>query len=104
MDVCLDLPGAYEFWFGTVICDNAFGNAIYIAGSCERLFFDTIWASSSGNGIYIEGNEIDYPTTAADKIYISKCYAWLNADYGVRLEGYVQQLTFDPQGECQAVH
>lgn len=95
MDVGLDLPGAFEFWFGTVVADNAFGNAIYIAGSCERLFFDTIWAASSGNGLYLEGNSQDYPITTADKIYIGKCYAWLNADYGIRLEGYVQQLTID---------
>lgn len=95
MNVGLDLPGAFEFWFGTVVSDNAFGNAVYIAGSCERLFFDTVWAASSGNGIYMEGNEGDYPVTAADKIYIGKLYAWLNADYGVRLEGYVQQLVID---------
>ncbi|WP_287960765.1 hypothetical protein [Caldilinea sp.] len=92
MQTGLDLPGAYEFWFGTIIADNAYGNAVYIAGSCERLFFDTIWAASSGNGIFIEGNETDYPITAADKVYIGKAYCWLNADYGMRLEGYVQQL------------
>src|SRR5690606_9564565 len=39
MNVGLDLPGAFEFWFGTVISDNAYSNAVYIAGSCERLFF-----------------------------------------------------------------
>lgn len=88
----LDLPGAYEVWFGDVLVDNALGIAIYMSGIVEALFFDTIWASSSGTGIQMGGDSTSLPTTYTDKIHINKCYAWLNADYGVRVTGYSQQV------------
>lgn len=88
----LDLPGAYEVWFGNVLVDNAYGIAIYMSGLVEALFFDTIWASSSGTGIQMGGNFSSLPTTYTDKIHINKCYCWLNADYGVRVTGYTQQV------------
>jgi len=88
----MDLPGAYEVWFGNVLVDNAYGIGIYISGIVEALFFDTIWASSCGTGIQMGGSSDVLPVTYADKIHINKCYAWLNADYGVRVTGYSQQV------------
>lgn len=88
----MDLPGAYEVWFGNVLVDNAYGIGIYLSGIVEALFFDTIWASSSGTGIQMGGSSSSLPITRCDKIHINKCYCWLNADYGVRVTGYSQQV------------
>lgn len=95
MDKGMDLPGAFEAWFGSVVVDNALGAGIYMAGSCERVFFDTVWTSSSGDGLYIEGNPSALPVSYVDKVHIGKIYSWLNANYGIRFEGYVTQLTID---------
>jgi len=89
----MDLPGAYEVWFGSVVVDNAYSLGIYMAGSCERVFFDTVWTASGGDGIWIEGNPNALPVTYADKLHFTKIYTWLNANYGVRFEGYVKQFT-----------
>ncbi|MBI1296659.1 hypothetical protein GC175_17020 [bacterium] len=95
MDKGMDLPGAFEAWFGTAIIDNALGAGIYMAGACERVFFGTVWTASGGDGLYIEGNPDALPVSYVDKVHIGKIYSWLNANYGIRLEGYVKQLTID---------
>ncbi len=89
----MDLPGAYEVWFGNVIVDNAYGTCIWMSGMAEHLFFDTIWTASSGDGLHIEGNPSVPPITYADKIHINKLYTWLNANWGLRLSGYIKGLT-----------
>lgn len=91
----MDLPGAFEVWFGNVIIDNAYGNGIWISGQCEALFFDTVWTSSGGDGVMIQGNDTAVPTTYADKIHIGKLYTWLNGNHGIRFDGYVQHVTID---------
>lgn len=88
----MNLVGAYEVWFGNVIVDNAYALGIYISGAAEGLFFDTIWSSSSGDGIVIGGDPSALPSTYADKIHINKAYCWLNANYGIRFTGYTQQV------------
>lgn len=92
MDTGIDLPGGFEIWFGSVVIDNPYGLGVYIAGSCEGLFFDKIWASSGGTGVQIGGSSADLPTTYADRIHINQIYAHNNADYGVRFTGYTQQI------------
>ena len=91
----MDLPGAYEVWFGNVIVDNAYGTCIWMSGMAEHLFFDTIWTASSGDGLHIEGNPSVLPITYADKIHINKLYTWLNANWGLRLSGYIKGLTIN---------
>ncbi len=90
----LDLPGAYEVWFGNVLVDNAYGAGIWISGQCERLFFDTVWTASGGDGVIIEGNANALPVTYADKIHFNKLYTWLNANHGLRFDGYARWITF----------
>lgn len=94
MNTGLDLPGAFETWFGQVVVDNSYGNGIYMAGSCERVFFGTVWTASGGDGIVFDGNNSDPPTSYADKIYFDKVYSWLNAGYGVRFLGYATNVVF----------
>ncbi len=91
----LDLPGAFEVWFGTVIADNAYNEAIFIGGNCEKLSFDTIWASSSGDGVIIAGNNTALPVTLADKIKINKIYTFINANYGIKFAGYCKNININ---------
>lgn len=91
MNIGLDLPGAFEMFFGNVLVDNPYGAGISIGGSVERLFFDTIWTSSGGDGIVMQGDS----NSSADKIQIGKIYAWLNGNYGVRMNGYVDDVMID---------
>lgn len=95
MDRGMDLPGAYEAWFGNVLVDNAYGEGILLGGSCERVFFDTVWTASSGDGVVIEGNAGALPYSYADKIHFGKLYTWLNAAHGLRFNGYVKWVTFN---------
>jgi hypothetical protein len=92
MQTGLDLPGAYEVWFGNVILDNIFGIGIYMSGIVEFLAFNTLWISSVGTGIQMGGIDFDLPVTRTDKIHIGQMYSWLVADYALRVIGYTEQV------------
>ncbi len=92
MHTGLDLPGAYEVWFGNVILDNIYGVGIYMSGIVEFLAFNTLWISSVGTGVQMGGIDFDLPTTRTDKIHIGQMYSWLVADYALRVVGYTEQV------------
>lgn len=86
----LDLPGAFETWFGTVVIDNAYGEGLLVSGATERLFIESIWASSCGDGVRLTGTAAD-PLT---EFNIGQLYTWLNANYGVHIGGHVEKFNF----------
>ncbi len=91
----MDLPGAYEVWFGNVIIDNPRGTGIWMSGQVERLFFNTVWASSGGDGVHLEGNPSVLPITYVDKVHFVRLYTWLNANWGLRFSGYIKGVVID---------
>lgn len=86
----IDLPGAYEIWFGTVVVDNAFGEGILVCGATERLFMESVWVSYGGDGIRLIGTE-ENPLT---EFNIGQIYTWLNAGYGLHIGGHVEKFNF----------
>lgn len=91
----MDLPGAYEVWFGNVVIDNPFGTGIWMSGQVERLFFNTVWTSSGGDGVQMQGSDAVLPITYVDKVHFVRLYAWLNANWGVRFSGYIKGVIID---------
>lgn len=89
MNVGLELPGAFEAWFGKVLVDNPLAEGVSIGGSAERVFFDTLWTASGGDGVVLSGNT----SSPVDKVQINKLYSWLNGNYGVKIESYVENLS-----------
>jgi len=85
----VNLPGASEVWFGTVLVDNPKDEGITILGDCERLFFDTVWASSGGDGLVVCG---DPENPLADGVFINQLYCWLNAGHGVHIKSHVSRI------------
>ncbi|GAB4570017.1 MAG: hypothetical protein Kow0047_23430 [Anaerolineae bacterium] len=86
--VNVDLQGLYEVWFDQLLSDNAFWAALYIGDQVQRLFVGTVWAAGSGDGIWIQGST----TKPANRIMIDKAFCWINAQYGVHLNGQVEDV------------
>ncbi len=85
----VNLPGASEVWFGTVLVDNPRDEGITVLGDCERLFFDKVWASSGGDGLVLCGEP---GNPLADVVSINQLYAWLNAGRGVYVKHDVSRV------------
>ena len=85
----MNLPGASEMWLGTVLVDNAREEGLLILGDCERLFFDKVWASSSGDGLVVCGEPQD---PLSDVVFIGQLYGWLNAGHGVHIKHDVSRI------------
>ncbi len=86
--VNVDLQGLYEVWFDQLLSDNAFWAALYIGDQVQRLFVGTVWAAGSGDGIWIQGST----SKPANRIMIDKAFCWINAQYGVHMNGQVEDV------------
>lgn len=86
--VNVDLQGLYECWFDQILSDNAFFAAVYIGAPVQRLFVGTIWAAGSGEGLWIQGDT----SSNAKHIRINQVYAWINAQRGIHLNGYIEDV------------
>ncbi len=89
MDQGIHAPGATEVWFDTLLVDNARNEAVNILGGCERLFFDRIWASSSGDGLVLSGSAED---PLDDVVSINQIYARLNSNHGVYIKHNIRRI------------
>jgi len=87
----VNLPGACEVWFGTVLADNAREEAVLVLAASERVFFNSVWASSSDDGLVLCG-EPDNPLDAT--VTIGQVFAWLNSSHGVYLKHDVERVQF----------
>lgn len=86
--VNVDLQGLYEVWIGQLLSDNAYWAALYIGDRVQRLFVDRVWASGSGDGVWIQGSADSF----AQRLYFNQIFAWVNAQYGMHINGWVRDV------------
>ena len=78
----LKLTSTHETWISDFIADTASEDGVYITNSCERIFFNNLWASSCvNNGITVEMGS----TTNPSNVIINGYYAHNNNGVDLRV-------------------
>jgi hypothetical protein len=80
---------AEVFFTGLVSVDGAREEAVAVLGGCERIFFDQVWASSSGDGFVLCG---DRENPLDDGVTINSLVARSNAGRGFYVKHDVRKV------------